>query len=251
MLLDEAHFQEKFSPLCRMDTDLRYRESRPHPGTSIRECDDPVRRNRGGYGSCLLLLISFAHFGCQKEQISYYEVPREERPTTPGASQALNLPPDHPDIAAASTQIAGEASNPKWSPPEHWLPGPPSQLRRASFSARGQNGQLVDISITTFPGQVGGALANINRWRRQIGLDSVDEEAAGALTNELEIRKTRYKIIDISNKTPPIGKDWPQSSLIATTFHNGNSWFFKMSGDTPLVDEEREAFMQFLESVRF
>ena len=33
--------------------------------------------------------------------------------------------------------------------------------------------------------------------------------------------------------------------------HEGNSWFFKITGDAPLVEAPKDAFMQFVKSVKF
>ena len=57
----------------------------------------------------------------------------------------------------------------------------------------GSNNQDVDISVTTFPGDVGGELMNINRWRQQIGLspisiDSLDEHIVTKTINGMTYR---------------------------------------------------------------
>jgi hypothetical protein len=38
---------------------------------------------------------------------------------------------------------------------------------------------------------------------------------------------------------------------VATIPHAGNSWFFKMTGDAPLVEAQKEAFLEFVKSVKF
>ena len=44
--------------------------------------------------------------------------------------------------------------------PENWLPGKKSSMRVGSFMIGNDQDNSVDISITSFPGDVGGLLAN-------------------------------------------------------------------------------------------
>jgi hypothetical protein len=179
--------------------------------------------------------------------MSYYEIPKEENWAQLKEAEGSQLPPGHPEVPEASRMAVRNAENPTWFPPPHWLPGTPSQLRRANFTTNGR----AEISITTFPGKVGGALANINRWRRQIGLGPITQKQIPEVMKELETNRHHYQLVELSNDAQTGATEWPQSSIIATLTHQGNSWFFKMSGDQPLVYQEREAFLQFLGSVEF
>ena len=259
---------------CSGDTIARERASYPHDGSGQNGSSKTVRGARAPRGRrreqlyfpiasriretsglavrpAFMALVIFALVSCQREEMSYYEIPKEQSQARSAEAEGSRLPPGHPEIPAASRSADRMVENPTWSPPAHWLPGKPSQLRRASFSANGTDGERVDISITTFPGQVGGALANINRWRRQIGLGPITEDEIDEVATELEIKGHQYRLIDLANEAQAGDKGWPQSSIIATRTHQGNSWFFKMSGDQPLVAQEREAFLQFLGSVKF
>lgn len=198
-----------------------------------------------------MALVIFSLAACQREEMSYYEIPKEESRAQLEEVEGSQLPPGHPEVPTALRTAVRNAENPTWLPPSHWLPGTPSQLQRASFTANGNAGERADISITTFPGKVGGALANINRWRRQIGLGPITEEQINEVMTELEINRHHYQLVELSNDVQTGATGWPQSSVIATRTHQGNSWFFKLSGDQPLVSQEREAFLRFLGSVEF
>ena len=60
----------------------------------------------------------------------------------------------------------------KWTPPKNWIEKEPGEMRLTSFDAFDSNNKTVDISISIFPGDVGGIENNVNRWRRQIELPS-------------------------------------------------------------------------------
>src|SRR5438477_2240523 len=79
-------------------------------------------------------------------------------------------------VAAAPPQTTS-APPIKWTMPEDWTEVPPSSMRYASFSAPADEGGKIDISIVTFPGDGGSDADNVNRWRGQMGLAPVDDNA--------------------------------------------------------------------------
>lgn len=148
-------------------------------------------------------------------------------------------------------EAVSQEGNPQWTVPEEWEPGRPSQMRRGSFQVMGENNQMADIAVTTFPGDVGGMLANINRWRGQVGLGPITAGMTGGVIKDMEINGKQCQYVDLVGMDPPTGKIFPQRSLVGTFLHEGNSWFFKMSGDSDLVETQKQNFMDFLNSVRF
>ena len=47
-------------------------------------------------------------------------------------------------------------------------------MRRGSFTIRGEGNATADLSIVALPGAAGGLVENLNRWRGQVGLASLD-----------------------------------------------------------------------------
>lgn len=134
-----------------------------------------------------------------------------------------------------------DVANPKWDVPKNWEEGPASSVRRASYVVKGENGQAVDIAVTVFPGDVGGMGANINRWRGQLGLAAGEQTTSTAL----DVNGQSATLVDLKNEAT--GK----RMLVATVPNAGNSWFFKMNGDAALVEAQKEAFLDFVKSVKF
>ena len=99
--------------------------------------------------------------GVQSQQVAkgVERIPDEATPVPPAAtaeSSARN--PDRP-----------------WSVPEGWSEdAAPRPMRLTTYVAPDSSGP-VEVAVTRFGGRVGGALANINRWRGQMGLPPVDE----------------------------------------------------------------------------
>jgi hypothetical protein len=146
---------------------------------------------------------------------------------------------------------AADAPNPQWTVPAGWQEGKASALRRASFVVKGEGNQSAEIVVSAFPGDVGGLVANINRWRAQLGLGPATPPEVSRMTSVLDIRGTKATIVDFKNDTPPADKTQPQRMIVVTVPHAGNSWFFKMTGDAPLVEAQKETFLQFVQSVKF
>lgn len=204
--------------------------------------------------------------GCNRSESNQKPMP-EAKPPAQEATQPPSLPPGHPPVNAPNLPAGhppidmskqslppgavAEAPNPQWTVPMDWQVGNPAPMRRATFLVKGADGQSAEISVSAFPGDVGGLLANINRWRGQIGLGPVAPDEVAALTSDMEINGAKVTVVDFRGHSPPAGKAQPQRMIVVTIPHTGDSWFFKMTGDAPLVETQKEKLMQFVESVRF
>lgn len=130
----------------------------------------------------------------------------------------------------------------KWDVPEGWTAAPPAPMRFASFVAE-KNGEKADISVVTFPGDGGSDVDNINRWRQQIGLPIVGAEVLKSMIAPVHANDVHLDSVDMTGATARV--------LAAWTRHNGNAWFFKMSGPPALLEQEKPKFAAFLHSIRF
>ncbi len=70
-----------------------------------------------------------------------------------------------------------------------------------SFSVAGDNGQKAKIAVSVFPGPVGGALANINRWRMQLGLAPIKQEELPTATQTLHIVDGDATLVESDQRT--------------------------------------------------
>jgi hypothetical protein len=134
------------------------------------------------------------------------------------------------------------SSNPEWTVPAAWTATEGSAMRRASFTATGPAGP-VDMSVTSFPGDVGGLLANLNRWRGQVQLAPLSPDT---LESSIERIPLGEKEIVFSHMIGPTS-----ATLAAIVAHDGNSWFFKLSGPSASVNAQETNFRSFIQSLRF
>lgn len=179
--------------------------------------------------AALVLLLS----GCEKAEITYYEVPSEDH--SESALMRMQKSKDGPP-APPSVPL------PSWSVPDLWVEQDPGNMQRALFIVSADD-QTARISVSAFPGDAGGLLANLNRWRGQIGLEPIDESGLEDLIEPITLAGGQGILTEMVNED--------QALVAAITSHDGMAWFFKLDGPTSLVESQREAFLGFVRSVRF
>jgi hypothetical protein len=166
----------------------------------------------------------------------------EDAGTTPaaGANPSAASMPGLPAMPAAP---AAEPAKPqvKWEVPDSWKPVAASAMRYASFAIAGPNGETGDLSVSTFPGEAGGDLQNVNRWRGQIGLEPVTD--LKPLILPVTGKSGEILTVDMAGSKGRILAGW--------TRKNGATWFFKLTGPEPVVAVEKEKFVKFLQSIEF
>ena len=120
------------------------------------------------------------------------------------------------------------------------------RLRKGSYAIAGANGEEADMAITAFPGDVGGNLANVNRWRGQLGLQPIGEAELGSVLNHVDIGDLHVDVVEFVNTQ----SDKPQRMIGAIVPFNGATWFSKLTGPDALVAKEKAGFSVVSEYVK-
>ncbi len=204
--------------------------------------------------SVSLLAVSLLLPACRKPAIESYRVPKEAAAAPSGAAPAgagvaqAAAPAGAPDGNAMASTAVATASGPglTWTAPAHWTAKPGSAMRKGSYAvkAEGMAGEA-DLSITAFPGDVGGDLANLNRWRGQIQLPPVAQGELEASTQHVDHEGLHMTVVDLAGTGASA-----QRILGAMVPHNGSTWFFKLMGPDALVAKEKAAFTAFLNTIK-
>ena len=118
----------------------------------------------------------------------------------------------------------------------------------ARFTAS-ENAAKADITVSSFPGDVGGLLANVNRWRRQISLPPLDDAGLAAAVTALNTAAGPASEVDITGTDPKTGQPAQLVGVILPL--NGQSWFYKLLGDATVVGHQKADFLQFVQSVKY
>jgi len=174
--------------------------------------------------------------GCNRADVAVYNVPKE-------ASQAPAVPnaPVTPGLEAAGGPI-------EWTKPEAWQELAPTAFRKGNYVVEDGDGGKAEITVSSFPGNVGGILANVNRWRGQAGLAPIDNDQLQQSLTRLTVDGHQGSLVDILPETEKANA----TRILAAIFtHGEESWFFKMSGPQSIVNGERDRFVEMINGLRF
>lgn len=167
----------------------------------------------------------------------------------PGMDAASGLPAGHPAVdSAAAPSAAPGGSQPVLQTPADWKEQPASAMIVKSFAVSDEKAGKAAITITTFPGQVGGALANVNRWRAQVGLAAITETELPAATKTVDVAGGKGTLVDLTGKD---AADKPVRLVAIMAPRDGAVWFFKMLGDGPVVERETPCLVELVRTARF
>ena len=192
----------------------------------------------------LLALTALGLTSCRDTQISTYRVPKEKTPAMPVAPAATA---NAPGATMANTAVTtAEGPGLSWSAPAHWTAKPASAMRKGSYAITDDSGATADLSITAFPGDVGGDLANVNRWRGQLQLPPLAVNELGSATTHMDINGLHLTTVDFTGG--PAAS--PQRVLGAIVPLGNATWFFKLSGPAALVAREQAPFATCLQTIR-
>lgn len=145
--------------------------------------------------------------------------------------QGMNVP--GVNLPAATGQLT-------YTLPKGWTEQRGTGPRYATITS--PDDRKAELAITNFPGNVGGNLANINRWRQQVGLEPIDQEQFEKTTTKIEIGQTVAIVADL---------DGPQARMLAAIIpDNQKTWFFKMAGSKDVMEKNKAEFLDLIKSVR-
>jgi hypothetical protein len=123
--------------------------------------------------------------------------------------------------------------------PNDWRRGAEKNSRALSFWAG--EGEVVECYVTVLGGTAGGELANVNRWRTQIGLEPVEQAAVDAL-DPFTMLGRPARIVELVGTNSAI--------YGVTSMGDDKSVFLKMTGPPDLVRKQRSAMLAFASSLK-
>ncbi len=129
-----------------------------------------------------------------------------------------------------------------WALPKGWTQERGSGMRFATI----RTAEGLEISVVTLGGAAGGELANVNRWRGQLGLSPADE---ASLAKERLVVTSPAGAVGVFDL---VGGGAPASRMLAgiLAVPDANTWFFKLTGDAKALEGAKAGFVHFLETLR-
>ena len=188
---------------------------------------DLRRPGRWVWGAVASLLLLGA---CQRDRVRTYLVEKEQGAVPAAASGAAAQP------AAAEGGI-------RWTLPAGWQERPGGgDMRHATLTPPGAE---AEVTVVRRSGPAGGELANVNRWRNQLGLPPL---GAPELAPARKVLGTAAGELAVYDFTSTGAKQL--RTVAGLTAVQGETWFFKLTGDADAVAAVRPAFLDLLGSLR-
>jgi len=161
---------------------------------------------------------------CRREPIEVRREPKEEAP--------------------AMADMGAKPAGLRWSLPAGWKELPATGMRAAAFEPPQADGKS-EVTVVALPGDVGGELANVNRWRGQIGLTPLDEAGLASSRERVAARAGVVAVYDFTSLGD--NKSRTVAGMISV---RGVTWFFKLSGQEKAVRAAKPAFLKLLRGLK-
>ena len=208
----------------------------------------PQHHNWAATNAVAVCVAFFAALtGCEKNsEIKVYRV--SKAPLEEAASQQQD---EMPTNTAAPRMPGGlaPAARTAVTTPSNWETQPLSQMRQASFQAKGDNGAVADISFVSLGSAAGNVLENVNRWLGQLGQPPVTEQKLGEMAQRLHTSLGDVTIVDLAG-LPDNADPARDGRIIAGMVTTGDSTlFFKMRGNADLAEAEKGNFIKWVAAV--
>jgi hypothetical protein len=156
-------------------------------------------------------------------------------------------------VPKANTLVMGGMTSsgdgkPVWTIPAGWQQADPGAMLLAKFSIV-SGGAKADVNILS-SGIGGGLAANVNRWRGQLGLPPVTaEDEFSKMVGSFDAGNGQAQMVDFTGTDSKTGKSARLVGVVVP--QNGQTWFYKLMGDEPVVAQQKDAFIKFVQSAKY
>jgi hypothetical protein len=210
------------------------------------------RRATPRRGAAVLLALGFLA-GCGRGERTY-EVTEvrdlaDAGPPAPEASVSARFGGD--PHGGAPPDAAGPAK-PEWSyvTPEGWELLPPARMRDLGWRVAGN--PLAECTFSALPGGAGGLVANVNRWRRQMSLEPLDEAGFASLPKKTLLGRAAL-FLDMVGAYRGMGTEVlvPEARLLGLVVElPAVTAFLKLTGPLGVVEAETARFFALADSLK-
>lgn len=218
----------------------------------------------------VILLALTTILGCEKDEIRHYqvarlEIPPDAAPATPVPTRMLAAicvqtqqdrtwffkltgPPEEVEKYKEeyehfiqSVRFTKKGAPPvTWTVPQGWQREAGGGIRFATFRF-GAKEKPLELIVTSLGREAGTKLANVNRWRDQLGLQPVDEVELSKQLREIDVEGVKVTMVDLTgimavkakmnapftNRRPPVREKEnkePEPAALPLTYQTPPGW---------------------------
>jgi hypothetical protein len=149
-------------------------------------------------------------------------------------------------FAGGGGQPVGPTEKLEYDLPDGWTKLDSSMMVPVRLQKEVGDGKA-QITIVELPADANEWEPNVIRWANQVSMGGLSKQQFAARTTDLKIDGVEGKQVDLidlesESKTGMIG---------GMVKREGSAWFLKLTGNKQIVEDSREAFEQFSQSIRF
>lgn len=156
--------------------------------------------------------------------------------TPPTAAAAPSAPPAEPPTTATGAS--------DWKLPAGWKELAPGTFQKARFLAAESAAGKAEATISILAGTGGGDLANVNRWRGQVGLAPITEDELNRTAVAVEADGKPARLVDLT------AANGQQRIMAVIAARDGETVFYRLSGHPDLVGAQKDTFLGFVKSTK-
>lgn len=156
-------------------------------------------------------------------------------------------PREHPPMAGGRPE-GGGPRKPRplpisYTTPAGWVETGPRGGFVPILTAFDVGGKAAELQVTQLGGMTGEPLANLNRWRGQVGLPPVEKIDPPPASVKVDGESGQY--FDLG------GGSAKKRMLLVVVKRQQQTWYIKLFGDADVVGKNRREFESFVQSVKF
>ena len=133
--------------------------------------------------------------------------------------------------------------------PAGWQEVSGGQFLVAKFTITGDSGVAAAVNVSSSPGDGGGLVGNVNRWRGQLGLAPLSEADVNKSVTSIDVQGGKASLVELSGTDARTGQ--PTRLVGVMVPQSGQTWFYKLMGDAKVVESQKDAFTKFVQGVKY
>jgi len=179
--------------------------------------------------------------------------PMAEAMPDPTATSEATPAPEPPAAASEAPAAMPSPSDYRWNMPTGWVEQPSTSMRLANFHVEGH--PEAEVYFGVLPGDGGGLAANVNRWRRQMGHEPLDDEVVESLPIKPLFLKPEPKnatFVMLEGPFTGMGGETKEDYMLygLMLVDEGSAYYVKMIGPKEVLQGELSSFQEFAQSIR-
>gem|GEM_PF-6822541 len=189
---------------------------------------------------CFITFFIITISGCNDDTIEQFAIPSKNViKITPMQNGSLSIQP---------SQDIPTDDNLSWHLPDTWSHQKSTGIRIANFDIN-VNDKIASCALFKLSGDAGGEIQNINRWRTQVALPSINTIEHTELLNKIKKHKTAFGTI---TTVTVINEQSPETAIIGAILPTNTFVIFaKITTTKANILAVQDDFITFVQSIKY